>query len=83
MNYTMTPAALAARRRGGQTTAARGGAAHLGEHARPVGRWAREHDQCRTCGTTDRPHRAHGDCTSCSARAYRNAAKRGRDGESR
>lgn len=27
--------------------------------------WARDHDRCRSCGTTDRPHRAKGFCARC------------------
>lgn len=31
-------------------------------------RWARNWDCCRKCGTTERPHRAHGLCGRCYAR---------------
>jgi len=38
-------------------------------------RWAREHDECVECGTTDRPHRALGLCGRCySALPERRAA---------
>jgi hypothetical protein len=44
----------------------------------PTGRWAREHDVCRDCGTTDRPHRAGGRCTRCYQRERMPAKKRAR-----
>jgi hypothetical protein len=39
-----------------------------------VRRWAREYDCCRDCGTTERPHWAHGYCANCLARAARSVA---------
>jgi hypothetical protein len=46
-------------------------------------RWARDHDRCRACGTTDRPHRARGLCGRCynearNRRHRRPGAKQGR-----
>lgn len=29
--------------------------------------WSRDAPACRTCGTTARPHQAHGECTRCWA----------------
>jgi hypothetical protein len=40
-----------------------------------VRRWAREHDRCVECGTTERPHWAHGYCDRCLTRSpYRSVA---------
>ncbi len=39
-------------------------------------RWARDHDRCRTCGTTDRPHRARGLCGHCYNEAHNRRHKR-------
>src|SRR5262249_39809884 len=35
---------------------------------RKQGRWASQFDACIDCGTTDRPHRAHGRCKRCDDR---------------
>lgn len=32
------------------------------------GRWATHYDACIDCGTTERPHRAHGRCNRCDDR---------------
>lgn len=39
------------------------------------GRWSARHDldACIDCGTTDRPHLAHGRCSRCDARNRRHA----------
>ncbi|MHC4786718.1 MAG: hypothetical protein ACYTE6_12225, partial [Planctomycetota bacterium] len=37
---------------------------------RRTDRWARDHDRCRACGTTDRPHRAGGLCGHCYSEAH-------------
>ena len=34
----------------------------------PPGQWAKEHDQCRECGKTDRPHHSRGLCQRCNSR---------------
>lgn len=34
----------------------------------PPGQWAKEHDQCRDCGKTDRPHHSRGLCQRCNSR---------------
>lgn len=34
----------------------------------PRSRWAREHDRCVDCGTTEREHRTKGLCTRCYSR---------------
>jgi hypothetical protein len=53
----------------------------------PTGRWARDHDACRGCGTTARPHHAGGRCTACYQRermlAKRQARRAGVDAELR
>jgi len=33
--------------------------------------WARSHDKCRECGTTERPHYAKGLCGRCYMRLYK------------
>lgn len=33
--------------------------------------WARKHDRCKICGTTERPHRAKGMCGLCYGRAWK------------
>jgi hypothetical protein len=38
-------------------------------------RWARAHDRCMRCGTTDRPHRSKGLCTLCYFRVWRGRAE--------
>lgn len=46
---------------------------------RPVERmegWSRLWTSCQECGTTDRPHAAHGYCSACHKRRLR-AEKRG------
>jgi hypothetical protein len=43
----------------------------IAEHTRihhMGGRWARKHDACLSCGTTERKHLAHGWCTGCHSR---------------
>lgn len=40
------------------------------------GRWSYEHDCCRHCGRTDRPHEAKGFCTSCYGYQHDPAAAR-------
>lgn len=35
--------------------------------------WSRNHDSCRECGSTRRPHHAHGYCTACYQSGYRTA----------
>jgi rubrerythrin len=35
-------------------------------------RWARDHDVCRDCGTTEHKHAARGRCTSCDAKWRQN-----------
>ena len=34
----------------------------------PPGQWAKEHDHCRACGQTDRPHHSRGLCQRCNSR---------------
>lgn len=38
---------------------------HTARHSGLRGRWARHHDRCARCGTTDRGHEAHGLCWRC------------------
>ena len=38
--------------------------------------WARDHDRCRSCGTTDGPHRAKGLCGHCYSEAHNQRHKR-------
>ena len=33
-------------------------------------KWAKEYGKCRSCGSTERPHRARGLCTSCYWKEY-------------
>lgn len=40
---------------------------HAALHGR-TNRWARDHDCCRECGTTERAHEAHGFCRICYQR---------------
>lgn len=41
--------------------------------ALPPGRWSRLHSRCRNeaCTTPEAPHKAHGLCTACMAKAFR------------
>lgn len=40
---------------------------HMRLHSQ-IYRWSKGYDQCRSCGTKDRRHNAHGLCTSCYMR---------------
>jgi hypothetical protein len=54
-----------------------GEAREIGEVPRPVGEhWARQHDRCSYCGTTQRPHRSKGLCDRCYYRVRRSASRR-------
>lgn len=44
--------------------------ANNGRRRKP-GQWARDHDRCIACGTTERPHQGHGLCGTCRSRRYR------------
>jgi len=35
---------------------------------KPAGAWSQRHERCIDCGTTDRPHLAHGRCAACDVR---------------
>lgn len=43
---------------------------HAAIHLTLHDRWAKEHDCCSACGTTERRHVAHGLCLRCHRRAY-------------
>jgi hypothetical protein len=40
-------------------------AEHAQHHKGKAGRWARDHDACSSCQTTERRHRGHGLCYRC------------------
>ena len=46
---------------------------HIGLHATGRGPdgWAYHHQQCRSCGTTERPHKSKGLCERCYVRQWR------------
>jgi len=55
----------------------RRGSAIIGVAAQPwevtataMKHWAKDHDSCIKCGTTDRPHKGRGLCTTCYYRQY-------------
>jgi hypothetical protein len=37
----------------------------------PISEWSLEHDRCQDCGTTERPHKAKGLCSTCYSRTRR------------
>lgn len=39
------------------------------------GTWSEAHARCIDCGTTERPHKARGRCTSCCNRHYQQAIR--------
>ena len=47
---------------------------HLTRSSRLKGRWAFGHEQCASCGRTDRKHRAHGLCATCYINERRHQA---------
>jgi hypothetical protein len=42
-----------------------------GQYRKPLDRWAKQHDECVECGTSEREHVALGRCNACYIRQYR------------
>lgn len=43
----------------------------------PRGKWAKDYDACRNCGTIEIPHKAEGLCNRCYMFAYKQALRSG------